>query len=160
MFYQTTKIYYFLNIEKRNKARCFLKQVFVSNKTISTDPDELLLGIRNFYSDLYKRRSTKTEEDCYLANFSLPGLRESERAVCEGKLTKQECWEALVSMGNDKSLGNDGFIKESHVCFFDVIHKYLIELLNSSFPSGKLSNSQRQVVITAIEKKGKDKRHL
>ena len=31
---------------------------------------------------------------------------------------------------------------------------------NSSFNSGKLSNSQRQTIITLIEKKGEDKRHF
>ena len=63
-------------------------------------------------------------------------------------------------MGNNKSSGNDDFTKEFYVCFFDELHRYLTESLNSSFNSGKLSNSQRQAVITLIEEKGKDKRHL
>ena len=80
---------YFLNLKKRNKARFFLKKVFVSNETISTDPDEILSAIRTFYSELYKKQCTKTEKDylSYLANFSL----ENERVLCEGKLTKREC---------------------------------------------------------------------
>ena len=90
----------------------------------------------------------------------MPRLTENERVLCEGKLAKRECWETLVSMGNNKSPGNDGFTEEFYVCFFDELHRYLIESLNSSFNSGKLSNSQRQAVITLIAKKGKDKRHL
>ena len=66
----------------------------------------------------------------------------------------------LGSVGNNKSPGNDGFIKEFYACFLDELHRYLKESLNSSFNSGKLSNSQRQAVITLIEKKGKDKRQL
>ena len=50
---------YFLNLEKRNKARSFLKKVFISNGTISTDPDEILSAIRTFYSELYKNKSLK-----------------------------------------------------------------------------------------------------
>ena len=109
-----------------------------------------------------KKQSTETEKDClsYLAKFNLSRLTENERVLCEGKLTKRECWEALVSIGNNKSPGNDGFTKEFYACFFDEIHRYLIESLNSSFNSGKLSNSQRQFLITLIEKKGKDERHL
>ena len=105
---------YFLNLEKRNKARSFLEKVFVSNGTISTDPDEILSSIITLYSALYKKQSTKIENDClsYLANFELPRLKENERALCEGKLTKGECWEALVSIGNNKNSGNDGFTKE------------------------------------------------
>ena len=64
-------------------------------------------------SALWTVKSTKTENDClsYLANVELPRLRKIERGLCEGKLTKQECWEALVSMGNNKSPGNDGSLK-------------------------------------------------
>ena len=79
---------YFLNLEKRNKA--ILRKVFVSNGTISTDPNEILSAIRTFYSELYKKQSTKTEKDClsYQANFELPRLTENERVLCEGKLRK------------------------------------------------------------------------
>ena len=84
---------YFLNLEKRNKTRSFLKKVFISNGTVSTDPDEILSAIRTFYSELYKKQSAKTENDClsYLANFDLPRLTENKRVLCEGKLTKREC---------------------------------------------------------------------
>ena len=82
---------------------------------------------------------------------------ENERVLCEEKLTKRECWEALLSVGNNKSPGNDGFTEEFYLCSFDKIHRYLIESLNSSLNVGKLSNSQRQAVITSIEKKVKAK---
>ena len=85
---------------------------------------------------------------------------ENERVLCEVKLTKRGCWEASVSMGNNKSPENDGFTKEFYICFFNELHRCLIESLNSSFNCGKLPNSQRQVVIILIEKKGEDKRHL
>ena len=44
--------------------------------------------------------------------------------------------------------------------FFYEIHNYLLESLNYSFIHGQLSHSQRQAMITLIEKKGKDKRFL
>ena len=116
---------YFLNLEKRNKARSFLKKVSVSNGTISPDPDEILSAIRTFIQNCIKKQSTKTKNAClsYLANFKLPRLMENERVLCEGKLTKRKCWEALVSMGNNKSPENDGFTKEFYVCFFDELHR-------------------------------------
>ena len=61
-------------------------------------------------------------------------------------------------MGNNKNPGNDGLSKEFYVCFFNEILPFLIEALNFSFQHGELSISQRQAVITLIEKKGKDKR--
>ena len=40
-----------------------------------------------------------------------------------------EIWNALDSMGNNKSPGNDGFSKEFYVCFFQEIHSYLLDHL-------------------------------
>ena len=63
-------------------------------------------------------------------------------------------------MGSNKSPGNDGLSKEFYVCFFDEIITYLLDALNLAFDQGQLLNSQRQAMITLIEKKGKDKRYL
>ena len=118
--------------------------------------------IKVFYASLYKRRSTKTERDClkYLHNINIPQLSQSERESCEGLLTKRECWEALCSMKNNKSPGNDGLTKEFYICFFNEISDFLIQALNESFNIGQLSTSQRQATITLIEKKDKDKRFI
>ena len=79
-------------------------------------------------------KSIKSEKDRlgYLANFNLPHLTENERVLSEGKLTKQECWEALVSMGTIESSGNGGFTKEFYVCFVNELHGYLIESLKEA----------------------------
>ena len=63
-------------------------------------------------------------------------------------------------MKNDKSPGSDGLTKEFYVCFFNEVSNTLITALNHSFTTGLLSTSQRQAVITLIEKKGKDKRFM
>ena len=45
----------------------------------------------------------------------------------------------------------------SFVCFLNEIHPFLIQALNYSFQHGELSISQRQAVITLIEKKERTK---
>ena len=52
-----------------------------------------------------------------------------------------------------KSWYNDGLTKEFYVCFFNEICCPLIDALNYSFEVGQLSTSQRQALITIIEKK-------
>ena len=156
---------YFLNLVKRNKAKSHIRKIVIDDSlhvNETTDPGEILSNLRNFYSSLYKRQSNKTENECleYLENLNLTRLNDAEKAVCEGTLTEKECWEALLTMGNNKSPGNDGLTKEFYVCFFNEISTYLIDVLNLSFAFGQLSNSQRQAIITLIEKKGKDKRYL
>ena len=130
-----------------------------TNEQETSDPIEIIRSLKKFYSSLYTRRSNKTEDECiaYLRNINIPKFTDDERNVCEGELTKMEIWNALNSMGNNKSLENDGSSKEFYVCFFQEIHSYLLDL---SFTHGQLSNSHRQAMITLIEKKSKDKRFL
>ena len=71
---------------------------------------------------------------------------------------EQSCWNALNTMKNGKSPGNDELTKEFYMCFFGEIATHLVDSLNHSFSVGELSTSQRQAVITLIEKKGRDKR--
>ena len=99
---------------------------------------------KQFYSSLFKRRSTKTVDECmsYLANMNIPKLTDEEQLPCEDKLTKNERWNALSSMGSSKSLGNNGLSEEFYICFFDKIRNYLPESLNYSFIHGQLSHSQ------------------
>ena len=93
----------------------------------------------------------------YLKSINAPKLSEIDKETREGKLTVQSCWNALNTMKNGKSPGNDG-LKEFYMCFFGEIATHLINSLNHSFSVGELSTSQRQVVITLIEKKGRDRR--
>ena len=127
------------------------------------DDAEIRLKLKQFFSSLYKRRSNKTVDESmsHLANMNIPKLTDEEKLSCEGKLIKNECWIALSSMGNKKSPGYDSLSKEFYVRFFDEIHNnYLLESLTYSVIHGQLSHSQRQAMITLIEKKGKDKRFL
>ena len=63
-------------------------------------------------------------------------------------------------MGSDKSPGNDGLNKEFYVCFFAEVGSLLVSTLNFCHDKGELTSSQKQAVITLIEKRGKDKRFI
>ena len=71
--------------------------------------------INNFYSNLYSKKSLRTEDEClqYLTSISTLQLSSTDREVCEGKITLQGYWKALVSMKDGKSPGNDGLTKSS-----------------------------------------------
>ena len=105
-------------------------------------------NLKTFYSNLYKRTSTKTENECQQYLKDIPKLHENDKQSCEREITKNECWDALKSMGNNKSPGNDGLTKEFYLAFFAELQS-----INFSFHNGQLSNSQRQATITLIEKK-------
>ena len=126
---------YCLNLEKRNKPKSHIRKILNSNFVELSEPETVLSSIKSFYSTLYKKRNDKTETDCYnyLKTLNLPKLTDNESRLCEGKLTKRECWEALQTMESNKSPGNDGLSKEFYVCFFNEIHSYLLQSLNASF---------------------------
>ena len=57
-----------------------------------------------------------------------------------------------------KSPGKDGLTVEFFLAFWSLFRKLVVDSLNYAFKHSKQSNSQKQAVITLIEKKGKDKR--
>ena len=61
-------------------------------------------------------------------------------------------------MPPNKTPGNDGLTTEFYLAFFDLLGFRLLKCRNYAFSNGELSASQRQTVITLIEKKGRDKR--
>ena len=96
-----------------------------------------------------------TEKEClhYLSQVNTPRLSPGEKGLCEGKLTLQERWDALSSMTNGKSPGNDGLTKEFYTAFFGKLGSLPLKTFNYSFVKGELSSSQKQAVITLIQKK-------
>ena len=60
----------------------------------------------------------------------------------------------------DKSPGNDDLSKEFYLPFCQNLGSDLIQCLNYSFQEGEMSSSQKQAVITLIEKKDCDKRYI
>ena len=56
----------------------------------------------------------------------------------------------------NKSPGNDGFTVEFYVTFWPQLGEMLVETLNETYEKEELSNSQKQGIITLIEKDGKN----
>ena len=151
---------YFLSLEKRNKTSSCIRKLLTENGQEIDNPEHIRKQIKSFYENPYTKKSLQTERECleYLTRINTPHLSESDKASCEGKLTLQNIWEALISMKNGKTTGNDGLTKEFYVCFFGELGMLLLKSLNYSHFVGELSTSQKQAVVTLIEKKGRDKR--
>ena len=66
-----------------------------------------------------------------------------------------ECYNALQTFQKNKSPGNDGLTVEFYLAFWSVFGSLLVQSLKYTFEYGELSNSQKQAVITLVEKKRK-----
>ena len=104
---------YFLNLEKRNKAKLHVHTTITENNSEISEPEAILLSIKVFYSTLSKSHSTKGEEECleYLKTLKIPKLSDVERESCEGLLSKNQCLDALQRMKMIKALGMTGLAK-------------------------------------------------
>ena len=93
----------------------------------------------------------------FLNNSEIPKLTNNEARNCEGKLTVDECYKSLHLFENNKAAGNDGLTAEFYRAFWHTRKGNLkVDSLNYSYDYGELSNSQKEAIITLIEKKDKD----
>ena len=96
------------------------------------DSNKILSEIKMFHRTLYARKCSEAKYKCfeYLRELNTPKPTGDDKGVFEGKLTKNECLMALLSMKDDKSPGNDGLGKEFYVCFWEQIGNILEDTLN------------------------------
>lgn len=82
-------------------------------------------------------------------------LSQADVHICERKLSTSECYRSLQLFENNKSPGNDGLTVEFYKAFWNIVGIIMEESLNCSYDHGELSNSQREAIITLIEKKSR-----
>ena len=121
---------------------------------ISSERNKTFVQIKKFSTS--EKLSFKDENlTQYLDNISIPRLSKEKRDSCEGDITEKELFQALKSMPNNKSPGNDGLSKEFYETFWEELKKPFMLAVKRSYNIKQLSVSQRQAVIKLIEKKRK-----
>lgn len=75
----------------------------------------------------------------------------------EGEITEEELLKTLKKIRKDKLPENDGITKEFYKAFWDDLKIPYLSSVNKAFKVGKLSTSQKQLVIKLIKKKDKGK---
>ena len=128
---------YFLNLEKRNHIKKHMRKLNI-NGSFTTDPFKILSEQRRFYKELYSSRNNNNDNslktESFLKDLSIPKLSEEQKISCKGKITIE-------------------FYKK----LWSILYEPFIQCANECFEKGELSSSQKQVLITLFEKKGKDR---
>ena len=154
---------YFLNLESSRGKKGSLRKCFINDQTETTNSESILNELCRFYSNLYQENSdswSETQTDSFLGGISMPKLSDAQKLQCEEKLTMSECYNSIKTFQKNKTPGNDGLTAEFYLAFWPILGKHLVASFNYSHDHGELSNSQKQAVITLLEKKGKDKRFI
>ena len=146
---------FFLSLATRNRKKTTMNKLKVGNE-YTHDHQQILKAQAKFYEDLYSDSCSRKEEEFaqYLSDLPLPQLDTTMQSKCEGLLTPEECMAVLKTMKKGKSPGNDGISVEFYVKFWGLLGNLLVETINESYTEGELSNSQRQAVITLLDKGG------
>ena len=154
---------YFLNLEKRNHVKKHIRKLDI-NGVLTTDYLKILNEQKRFYQELYQSTngmSNNTETiTLFLDNLNIPKLSDTEKNSCEGKISVSQCHKLLDSFQNNKTPGNDGIPIEFYKKFWSLISDPLINSINECFEKGEMPVSQKQAIITLIEKKVKDRSSL
>ena len=148
-------IQYFEQLLKSNKKKTVIRELYGNENEIIRDKNEILKAIKAFYKKLYSKNKRNINEAPSLLN-NIPRLSDESKELCEGKVTKDECYKMLKEMKNNKSPGNDGFTVEFYSTFWIDLGDLLVEALNEGYDRGGMTTSQKQGVITLIEKEGKN----
>ena len=86
-------------------------------------------------------------------NENIPKLSDKFKEICEGRVRIEEITEVLKSFKDNKVPGIDGLPGEFYKAFWHLLGETLVDSLNAAFDSGRLFISQRQAIITLIDKK-------
>ena len=134
-----------------------VRTLLCSEKEV-TDKHKINQELECFYKNLLTEKSKFQKQDinAYLSQINIPILTDEQSQTCEGPKTESELLNALKSMPNNKSPGNDGLSRKIYETFWEEIKVPLCNSITKSYQNGELSRSQRQAVIKLIEKKDKD----
>ena len=153
---------FFLNQIKQNKRKSTIRKLIEDGKEI-IDQNEILIKLKDFYSNLYdKNENCKTCDwiQKLRQNDLIPQLSENEVTHLDAPLTLPELKDILEKCAKNKSPGNDGLTQEFYSHFWETISHTLYASYVESIKRGKLSTSQRQNIISLLEKAGKDKTYI
>ena len=116
--------------------------------------------IHNFYANLYDKDSGSIPSDEFLKGINSKMLTDEQRERLDTKITITEYFDGLRSFEKNKTPCNDGLTIEFYLAFWDLVGECLVDALTFAQEQGQLSTSQKQAMITLLEKKDEDRRFI
>ena len=144
---------YFLNLETKHHAQQTMYSIHGPCNWIGPSrPIRDLKGVA-YYDNLFTPQvCDPIAQDTMLSQLTRR-LSLAERAGCEGCLTVDECWAALLGTPHSKAPGSDGLPMEFYKVFWQSLGADLVRVLNAAFEAGQLSTSQRRGLIIVLYKR-------
>ena len=149
---------FFLNLENNRFVQIQIRKLIIAEKEL-TEQNETNNNIFWFYQTVFSKQTNFKQNELmkYLEKINLPLLSNGQKLLCDAIITEKEIYDALKSMENNKTPGNDGLSKEFYEVFWNYVKTSLLASINDAFIKDKLSTSKKQAVIKLIEKKDRQK---
>ena len=153
---------FFLNQIKQNKTKATIRKLIIDGNEI-TDQEKIMCQLKSFYSNLYSNK-TKSSTGDWIKNLKqkdlIPQLSSEKNSELSKEIGIEKFGETIKNCAKNKSPGNDGLTQEFYEFFWNDIKETFYESFIESKKIKKLTTSQRQNIITLLEKNGKDKTYI
>ena len=105
---------YFLDLEKQRKIKKSINKLIDDNNEQITDQMHILSTIKSYYEQLHT--TTYPDENltsnCIFDTKLENRLQDQDQSICDGKVTEEECYNAINNMKSNKAPGLDGLTVE------------------------------------------------
>jgi len=147
---------YFLNLVKERQRKMQIRKI-TSCGISYFKQDEISKAIEKFYKDLYKKQPHLKKMDLSDPMFqNLPSLSSENATMLKANLTLDELFVTLNTC-NESAPGPDGISYDAYKHLWNISGPLILNAWNYSNQIGITSLSQRESVITLLDKKGKDR---
>ncbi len=144
---------YFFNLEKANHNKKTMKATYLSDGTLTRNPEKILHEQSSFYQKLF---TSDENVEFNIPNNNNPKISDRESFLIDKDIDIDDLKYALRDMPNNKTPGCDGLPVEFYKVFWVKIQDVLLEALLYAHDMGKLHISARRGIISLIPKKYKD----
>ena len=151
---------YFINLEKRNYDRKYIKKLIADNGIEITNQKDIVKEQMSFYQNLYTTKNLKNSHSKFLENENIPKLAKELQEKCDLPLSIEECGVALSKLQNNKSPGSDGITTNFYKFFWTDIKDLLYQSYIYSYNNGSLTTYKKIGVLNLAPKEGKDLSYL
>jgi len=147
---------YFLNLVKERQRKMQIRKI-VSNGVSYYKQDEISKEIEKYYTNLYKKQPNLKKVDLTDSKFnSLPSLSNNESDMLKADLTIDEL-KVTLNTCTESAPGPDGISYDVYKQLWATAGPMILNAWNYSNKIGITSISQRESIITLLDKKDKDR---
>ncbi|KAI8521374.1 hypothetical protein Bbelb_011280 [Branchiostoma belcheri] len=138
--------------EREKGKKRLIKEIRDQNGDTVSTTDEVTDVFRDFYTRLFTKDQLNLEDREFFLDKLDTALPEEVSNCLERPLSSEELLSAIKGMANNKTPGSDGLPKEFYYKFWDLVGLDILEVFNEGLGDGLLAVSQRQGIITLLDK--------